>query len=57
MPVPRDVAVVGSGPAGSTVAALLARAGLTVECLRLAVRRARWLRRRRGLPVESQLSW
>jgi flavin-dependent dehydrogenase len=28
-----------------------------LECVRLAVRRARWLRRRRGQPVESQLSW
>jgi 2-polyprenyl-6-methoxyphenol hydroxylase-like FAD-dependent oxidoreductase len=26
-------------------------------CVRLAARRARWLRRWRGLPVESQLSW
>jgi flavin-dependent dehydrogenase len=28
-----------------------------LACVRLAVRRARWLRRRRGLPVESQLPW
>jgi flavin-dependent dehydrogenase len=28
-----------------------------LACVRLAVRRARWLRRRSGLPVESQLSW
>ena len=28
-----------------------------LECVRLEIRRARWLRRRRGLPVESQLSW
>jgi flavin-dependent dehydrogenase len=28
-----------------------------LECVRLFVRRARWLRRRRGQPVESQLSW
>ena len=28
-----------------------------LEAVRLAVRRARWLRVRRGQPVESQLSW
>jgi flavin-dependent dehydrogenase len=28
-----------------------------LACVRLAVRLARWRRRRRGLPVESQLSW
>jgi flavin-dependent dehydrogenase len=28
-----------------------------LEGVRLAVRRARWLRQRRGQPVESQLSW
>jgi flavin-dependent dehydrogenase len=28
-----------------------------LECVRLAVRRARWLRQRRGQPVESQLAW
>jgi hypothetical protein len=28
-----------------------------LECVRLFVRRARRLRRRRGQPVESQLSW
>jgi flavin-dependent dehydrogenase len=31
--------------------------GLRDDGVRLAVRRARWLRPRRGQPVESQLSW
>jgi flavin-dependent dehydrogenase len=69
-----DVAVVGGGPAGATVAAFLARPGLlvvgserelqeadgqqvTLNSFRRAVRKARWRRRRLGLPVESQLTW